>query len=45
MNNYQPEQLEQWDKQYVWHPFTQMRQWQKEKPLIIEKGGGSIFMI
>ncbi|MFA7467142.1 MAG: adenosylmethionine--8-amino-7-oxononanoate transaminase [Desulfotomaculaceae bacterium] len=41
MNNYKPEQLEQWDKQYVWHPFTQMRQWQKEKPLIIEKGEGS----
>ncbi len=41
MNNYKPEQLEQWDKQYVWHPFTQMRQWQKEKPLIVEKGEGS----
>lgn len=41
MKNYKPEQLEQWDKQYVWHPFTQMRQWQREKPLIIEKGAGS----
>ncbi|WP_034630474.1 adenosylmethionine--8-amino-7-oxononanoate transaminase [Desulfotruncus alcoholivorax] len=41
MSYYKPEQLEQWDKQYVWHPFTQMRQWQKEKPLIIEKGEGS----
>lgn len=41
MKNYKPEQLERWDKQYVWHPFTQMRQWQKERPLIIEKGEGS----
>ena len=41
MDYYKPEQLEQWDKQYVWHPFTQMRQWQKEKPLIIAKGEGS----
>lgn len=33
--------LEQWDKEYVWHPFTQMKQYRKEKPLIIERGEGS----
>lgn len=29
------------DKKYVWHPFTQMRDWLKEQPLIIEKGRGT----
>jgi len=37
----QPEQLEHWDKEYVWHPFTQMREYRKEKPLIVERGEGS----
>ena len=34
-------QLEHDDKKYIWHPFTQMRDYEKEKPLIIEKGKGS----
>ncbi|MGC4376179.1 adenosylmethionine--8-amino-7-oxononanoate transaminase [Fictibacillus sp. Mic-4] len=34
-------ELEQWDKEYVWHPFTQMQQYKKEKPLIIERGEGN----
>ncbi len=34
-------QLEQDDKKYIWHPFTQMLDYEKEKPLIIEKGKGS----
>ncbi|QIZ68876.1 adenosylmethionine--8-amino-7-oxononanoate transaminase [Geobacillus subterraneus] len=38
---YSYEQLEQWDKQYVWHPFTQMKQYVNERPLIIERGKGS----
>lgn len=41
MENITPEQLELWDKQYIWHPFTQMRQYCREKPLIIERGEGS----
>jgi len=41
MINFKPEQLEQWDKEYIWHPFTQMSEWQKEKPLMIERGEGS----
>jgi len=28
------------DKRYVWHPFTQMQDWQKEEPLIIEEAKG-----
>ncbi|HBF11781.1 MAG TPA: adenosylmethionine--8-amino-7-oxononanoate transaminase [Deltaproteobacteria bacterium] len=29
------------DKKYLWHPFTQMRDWENEDPLIIEKGKGN----
>lgn len=41
---YRYEQLEQWDKQYVWHPFTQMKTYVEEKPLIIERGEGSYLL-
>src|SRR6266540_6601796 len=34
--------LEKLDKQYIWHPFTQMKDWEKEAPVIIESGKGSI---
>lgn len=34
-------QLAQWDKDYVWHPFTQMQSWKDTDPLIIERGEGS----
>ena len=33
--------LADWDRTYLWHPFTQMQEWEQEKPLIIEKGKGS----
>ena len=36
-----PSQLSKWDRQYVWHPFTQMKEWEEEEPLIIEKAKGS----
>ncbi|HXV28179.1 MAG TPA: adenosylmethionine--8-amino-7-oxononanoate transaminase [bacterium] len=32
--------LEAKDKKYLWHPFTQMQDWQREEILIIEKGKG-----
>lgn len=32
--------LEELDKSYVWHPFTQMKEWLNEKPLIISEGKG-----
>ncbi|MEW6419948.1 MAG: aminotransferase class III-fold pyridoxal phosphate-dependent enzyme, partial [Nitrospirota bacterium] len=31
-------QLEELDKKYIWHPFTQMKDWLEEKPIIISKG-------
>ncbi len=33
--------IENLDKRYVWHPFTQMKDWEKESPIIIESGKGS----
>ncbi len=33
--------LEQKDKKYLWHPFTQMKDYEKSSPLVIEKGRGS----
>jgi len=32
--------LEQTDKQYLWHPFTQMKDWLENDQLIIERGEG-----
>ncbi|MDH4127299.1 MAG: adenosylmethionine--8-amino-7-oxononanoate transaminase [Spirochaetota bacterium] len=29
------------DHRYVWHPFTQMRDWLREEPLFIERGDGN----
>jgi adenosylmethionine-8-amino-7-oxononanoate transaminase len=34
--------LEKLDKKYLWHPFTQMRDWEKEPAVIIESGKGSM---
>ena len=34
-------QLSAWDRKYLWHPFTQMREWEQEDPVIIERGKGS----
>ena len=32
--------LEDWDKKYLWHPFTQMRDWENETPLVIDEAQG-----
>ena len=34
------ETLSQWDKRYVWHPFTQMKDWLDAEPVIVERGEG-----
>jgi adenosylmethionine-8-amino-7-oxononanoate transaminase len=36
------EQLISWDKEYLWHPFTQMKDYVNAEPLIIEGGKGVI---
>ncbi len=35
------EQLAAWDRQYLWHPFTQMQDWLAETPVVIERGEGN----
>jgi adenosylmethionine-8-amino-7-oxononanoate aminotransferase len=34
------EQLEQWDRDHVWHPFTPMQAYAAERPLIIARAEG-----
>ena len=34
------EQLRLWDKRHVWHPFTQMQDWERDEQIIIAKGEG-----
>jgi adenosylmethionine-8-amino-7-oxononanoate aminotransferase len=35
------ESLRQKDRETIWHPFTQMADWEKDAPLIIERGEGN----
>jgi len=37
---YNREQLTDWDRKYVWHPFTQMEDYMCAEPLVIERGEG-----
>jgi adenosylmethionine-8-amino-7-oxononanoate aminotransferase len=38
---YSREDLERWDRDHVWHPFTPMQAYANERPLIIVEGRGS----
>lgn len=33
--------LPDWDKKYVWHPFTQMKDWANQEPLVIDRAEGN----
>lgn len=39
-----PEILKEWDKAYLWHPFTQMKDWLEADPVVIE-GGEGVYLI
>ena len=41
MNPARAKRLELWDKKYIWHPFTQMKDWKIEPAVVIEKGEGN----
>jgi adenosylmethionine-8-amino-7-oxononanoate aminotransferase len=41
INDHDLEELQSLDKQFVWHPFTQMMDWINEEPLIVAAGEGS----
>lgn len=34
-------QLREWDRRHVWHPFTQMQDWERDEPIVIARGEGS----
>ena len=36
-----PERFENDDRRYIWHPFTQMQDYEAETPLVIERGKGA----
>ena len=38
------EQLEQWDREHVWHPFTPMLTYAGEPPLIIQRAKGCLLV-
>src|SRR5882757_3817785 len=35
-------QSAQLDRKFVWHPFTQMRDWLKHEPVVIASGKGTV---
>ena len=35
------ERLREMDRNHVWHPFTQMKEWFSDEPLMIERGKGN----
>ncbi|MBW9222561.1 adenosylmethionine--8-amino-7-oxononanoate transaminase [Methanothermococcus sp. SCGC AD-155-C09] len=40
--DYSPKELIEWDKKYIWHPYTQMKEYNPPfKNLIIERGEGN----
>lgn len=41
MSEITTEKLQEYDRRYVWHPFTQMKQWEAEPPTVITRGEGS----
>src|SRR4051812_35376071 len=36
------EELERWDREHVWHPFTPMQVYAEERPLIIDRAEGCL---
>ncbi len=44
MIQYDTETLRDYDRKYVWHPFTQMRDWEADTPIVITRGEGSFLV-
>ena len=40
MAGYDRETLVRWDRDHLWHPFTQMQAFRQEEPLIVSRGEG-----
>jgi adenosylmethionine---8-amino-7-oxononanoate aminotransferase len=44
MTDWNTEELIDWDKRFVWHPFTDMREWcaAEHEPLVLVEGRGAL---
>jgi len=40
MSKFRTKHLKKWDQKYIWHPFTQMKDWVKQEPLVIDSADG-----
>jgi len=40
LSNSETALLQEYDRRYVWHPFTQMKEWEAEPPIVITQGEG-----
>jgi len=40
MSKSENKNLKNWDREYIWHPFTQMKDWLKGEPLVIDSADG-----
>ncbi|MBC8018811.1 MAG: adenosylmethionine--8-amino-7-oxononanoate transaminase [Verrucomicrobia bacterium] len=41
MSVFSTDQLREWDRRHVWHPFTQMQDWERDESIVITRGEGS----
>lgn len=41
MPDYDTQTLRDWDRRHIWHPFTQMKEWEESEPVVIVEGDGS----
>ncbi len=41
MSEFDTRTLRDYDRKYIWHPFTQMREWESDVPIVVERGEGS----
>jgi len=41
VSTFSTKDLIDWDRRYLWHPFTQMKDWFDEEPIVIERGEGN----
>ncbi|WP_298435330.1 adenosylmethionine--8-amino-7-oxononanoate transaminase [Geobacter sp.] len=41
MNSLDTKTLREYDRNYVWHPFTQMKEWERDEPVVIVRGEGA----
>jgi adenosylmethionine-8-amino-7-oxononanoate transaminase len=44
LRSFEAKKIEKWDKAFVWHPFTQMKEWEKDSVAVIEKGRGNFLV-